>query len=114
MDDLEEKLNTVLANPQMMQQLMSMAQKLGLVKPPAPQPEPAQTSQPPSLQGIDRSMLQKFSGIAKNSSIDQNQTNLLHALSPYLTGDRIGRLEKAMRAAKMAKFATAFLGQGLF
>lgn len=114
MDDLEEKLNTVLANPQMMQQLMSMAQNLGLGNPPAPQPEPAQTVQPPPLQGIDLSMLQKFSGIAKNSSIDQNQTNLLHALSPYLTGDRIGRLEKAMRAAKMAKFATAFLGQGLF
>lgn len=114
MENLEEKLNAVLSNPQMMQQVMAMAQNLGLGTPPAPEPAPPQPSQAPQLQGIDLSMLQKFSGIAQNSAIDQNQQTLLHALSPYLTGDRIGRLEKAMRAARMAKFATGLLGQGLF
>ena len=114
MENLEEKLNAVLSNPQMMQQVMAMAQNLGLGTPPAPEPAPQQPSQAPQLQGIDLSMLQKFSGIAQNSAIDQNQQTLLHALSPYLTGDRIGRLEKAMRAARMAKFATGLLGQGLF
>ena len=114
MENLEEKLNAMLANPQMMQQVMAMAQNLGLGNVPAPEPAPPPPSQSPPLQGIDLSMLQKFSGIAQNSTIDQNQQTLLHALSPYLTGDRIGRLEKAMRAAKMAKFATGFLGQGLF
>lgn len=109
MDGLEEKLSAVLSNPQMMQQLMSMAQSLGASQPP-PEPTPAQ----PQMPNIDLGMLQKFSGIAKQSSIDSNQQTLLHALSPYLSGDRIGRLEKAMRAAKMAKFASAFLGQGLF
>ena len=113
MENLEEKLNAVMSNPQMMQQLMAMAQNLGLGTPPAPEPAP-QPSQPSPLQGIDLGMLQKFSGIAQNSTIDKNQQTLLHALSPYLTGDRIGRLEKAMRAAKLAKFATGFLGQGLF
>ena len=114
MENLEEKLNAVLSNPQMMQQVMAMAQNLGLGTPPAPEPAPPQPSQAPQFQGIDLSMLQKFSGIAQNSTIDQNQQTLLHALSPYLTGDRIGRLEKAMRAARMAKFATGLLGQGLF
>lgn len=113
MENLEEKLNAVMSNPQMMQQLMAMAQNLGLGNTPAPEPTPP-PSQPSPLQGIDLGMLQKFSGIAQNSTIDQNQQTLLHALSPYLTGDRIGRLEKAMRAARMAKFATGFLGQGLF
>lgn len=113
MENLEEKLNAMLSNPQMMQQVMTMAQNLGLGTAPAPEPPP-QSPQASPMQGIDLSMLQKFSGIAQNSTIDQNQSNLLHALSPYLTGDRIGRLEKAMRAAKMAKFATVFLGQGLF
>lgn len=113
MENLEEKLNAMLSNPQMMQQVMAMAQNLGLGTPPAPEPPPQPTQASP-MQGIDLSMLQKFSGMAQNSVIDQNQSNLLHALSPYLTGDRIGRLEKAMRAAKMAKFATGFLGQGLF
>lgn len=109
MEGLEEKLSAVLSNPQMMQQLMSMAQSLGGSQP-APEPPPAQ----PQMPNIDLGMLQKFSGIAKQSSIDSDQQTLLHALSPYLSDDRIGRLEKAMRAAKMAKFASAFLGQGMF
>ena len=29
MDDLEQKLNSVLSNPQLMQQIMSMAQSMG-------------------------------------------------------------------------------------
>mgnify|MGYP003533750614 CR=1 FL=1 len=109
MEGLEEKLSAVLSNPQMMQQLMSMAQSLGAA-PPSPEPPPA----PPQMPNLDLGMLQKVSGIAKQSSIDPDQQTLLHALSPYLSGDRIGRLEKAMRAAKMAKFASAFLGQGMF
>jgi hypothetical protein len=109
MEGLEDKLNAVLSNPQMMQQLMSMAQSLGVPSQPEPTPAPQ-----PQLPNIDLGMLQKFSGIAQNSSIDKNQQSLLHALSPYLSGDRIGRLEKAMRAAKMAKLASAFLGQGMF
>lgn len=110
MDGLEDKLNAVLSNPQMMQQLMAMAQSFGAVNTPPPEPQP----QPPQMPNIDLGMLQKFSGIAQQSAIDKNQQSLLHALSPYLSGDRIGRLEKAMRAAKMAKFASAFLGQGIF
>jgi hypothetical protein len=109
MEGLEDKLNAVLSNSQMMQQLMSMAQSLGVPSQPEPTPAPQ-----PQLPNIDLGMLQKFSGIAQNSSIDKNQQSLLHALSPYLSGDRIGRLEKAMRAAKMAKLASAFLGQGMF
>lgn len=110
MEGLEDKLNAVLSNPQMMQQLMAMAQSFGAASTPPPEPQP----QTPQMPNIDLGMLQKFSGIAQQSSIDKNQQTLLHALSPYLTGDRIGRLEKAMRAAKMAKFASAFLGQGMF
>ena len=106
MDGLEEKLNAVLSNPQMMQQLMAMAQSFGAASTPPPEPQPQ-----PQMPNIDLGMLQKFSGIAQNSTIDQNQQTLLHALSPYLTGDRIGRLEKAMRAAKMARLASNFLGR---
>ena len=109
MDGLEEKLNAVLSNPQMMQQLMAMAQSFGAASTPPPEPQPQ-----PQMPNIDLGMLQKFSGIAPQSAIDKNQQSLLHALSPYLSGDRIGRLEKAMRAAKMAKIASAFLGQGIF
>ena len=110
MDDLEQKLNTVLANPQLMQQIMSMAQSMGAPPPVQEEtPPPAPVSEP--LPAFDPKMLQAISGFAQNSGIDKNQKNLLSALHPYLSSDRITRLEKAMRAAKMARMASSFLGQ---
>ena len=61
---------------------------------------------------IDLSALQKITGFARQSSIDSNQQSLLKALGPYLSNRRIDRLEKAMRAAKLAKMASSFLGTG--
>lgn len=110
MDDLEQKLNSVLSNPQLMQQIMSMAQSMGAT-PSAPVeqsiPSPAQNPLP----SIDPKMLQALSGFAQQSGIDKNQQSLLNALHPYLSSDRISRLEKAMQAAKMARLASTFLGQ---
>ena len=59
-------------------------------------------------------MIQKLSGLAGQSNIDKNQRTLLTALSPYLSRERIYKLEKAMRAAKMANMASAFLGKSGF
>ena len=108
MDDLEQKLGAVLNNPQLMQQIMSMAQAMGS-PPPQEQQQPEQSQLPP----IDPGMLSRLAGLSKQGSIDRNQQALLKALDPYLTKDRIGRLERAMRAAKMAKLAGSFLGSGL-
>ena len=43
---------------------------------------------------------------------DTDQQTLLAALSPYLSQNRVKKLENAMRAAKMARLASAFLGNG--
>jgi hypothetical protein len=110
MDDLEQKLNSVLSNPQLMQQIMSMAQSMGGA-PAAPMEPPISAPSPSPLPSIDPKMLQALSGFAQHSSIDQNQRSLLNALHPYLNSDRISRLEKAMQAAKMARLASSFLGQ---
>ena len=61
---------------------------------------------------IDIGMLQKLSGFARQSGIDKEQQALLRALGPYLSQGRITKLEKAMRAAKMARLASSFLGSG--
>lgn len=109
MDDMEEKLGAVLNNPQMMQQIMSMAQALGSTQ---SRPEPPKAEPKPELfPEIDLAMVQKLSGLARQSGIDSREQALLRALEAYLTGDRVARLERAMRAAKMAKLATGFLGQ---
>ena len=106
MEEMEQKLGAILSDPNMMQQIMSMAQALGASQP----SPPPQTS--PGMPDIDPAMLQKLVGLASQSGIDQDQQTLLHALSPYLAQDRIRRLEKAMRAAKTARLASGVLGQG--
>lgn len=106
MDELESKLGAILGNPEMMQKIMAMAQSLGGEPTKSEAPPP-----PPELPQIDPGLLQKLSaGLSGTGGIDQNQQTLLHALGPYLSSRRISRLERAMKAAKMANFATSILG----
>ena len=112
MDGMEDKLNAILGNPQMMQQIMSMAQAMGQQEEqkPEPQPQPQQSIGG----GLDIATIQKLGSIARQSGIDKNQQNLLRALGPYLSRERIIKLEKAMRAAKIAGIAsTALSASGL-
>ena len=106
MEDLESKIGSIMENPQLMQQIMSLAQSLGQSEQPESAPQP-----PESMGGLDLQTLQKLSSLAGQSSIDKNQRNLLSALGPYLSAHRINKLEKAMRAAKMARLALNFLGR---
>ena len=110
MDNMQEQMNSILNNPQMMQQIMSMAQALNQSQPPPQDTIPLQKNPETPFPEIDISMIQKLSGLAGQTNIDKNQKTLLTALSPYLSKDRINKLEKAMRAAKMASLASAFLG----
>ena len=113
MDDMESKLGAILGNPDMMAQIMSMAQKLGggdSAPSPPPPPPPAMPSLP---EGLDMGMLMKLAGMANSANVDKDQRALLIALRPYLTGERIGKLEKAMRAAKLAGVASSILGSGI-
>lgn len=107
MNDLEQKLNEVISNPQMMQQLMAIAQSLGNNDP----QQPVASAATPVSASIepDLGMIQKVAGMASSTSVDPNQRALLRALSPYISRDRVGKLEKAMRAAKMAAFASSML-----
>ena len=105
MEGMEEKLGAILGNPDMMKQIMSMAQSLG-------SPPPPETPKPPSDPGIDPAMLQHAMTLIRGSGIDPHQQSLLQALEPYLSCERIGRLQRAMRAAKLASLATQFLGGG--
>ena len=100
MDDFESKLGAIMNDPEMMGKIMAMAQNLG-------QSQPEQPAQ--AAPDIDIALLQKLSGFAGQSNIDNNQKNLLQALAPYLQQHRLNRLERAMRAAKMAAMATTLL-----
>ena len=56
-------------------------------------------------------MISKISTLSQQTGLDRQEQTLLKALNPYLTKDRLEKLEKAMHAAKMAKFATVAFSQ---
>ena len=109
MSEMEDKLGAILANPQIMQQIMSMAQSLGQQFPSPPPMQDAPTQVTPSVPDIDPAMIGKIMSFAGKTNIDNNQKSLLCALQPYLSQNRLQKLEKAMRAAKLADAATSLL-----
>lgn len=110
MSEMEERLNALLSNPQLMQQIASMAQAMGG----QPQNGPAETTEQPavSIPSFDPKLLQTLAQTMGQAGVDNNQKALLQALSPFLSGYRIQKLERAMQAAKLAGAASAFLNAG--
>lgn len=124
MDGIEDKIGAILSNPELMKSIMSMAQSLGQNPPPqeaAPaqnqtQPQPQQKSQPqirnaPTIGKNELEMISKISSLSQQTCLDRQEQTLLKALNPYLSKDRLSKLEKAMHAAKMAKLATTAFAQ---
>lgn len=107
MDQMEDKLGAILNNPQLMGQIMNMAQSLGQT-----QQAPPPKEEPGNLPNFDPAILQSLSSMASHAGVDGNQQALLRALNPYLSNRKVEKLEKAMRAAKMARMASGFLEQG--
>lgn len=103
MDELDSKLGAILGNPEMMAQIQALAQKMG--QPTSKNESEAKQSEPSGFPDMDLSMIKRLSALAGQSSIDKNQRTLLNALQPYLSQGRISKLERAMRAAKMAAMA---------
>ena len=101
MEGMEDKLGAILNNPDLMQKITAMAQSLS---PTVSQPAAKEPPQAPGI-GIDPAALQRIAGMMGSMGVDKHQRALLSALNPYLSRDRIQKLENAMRAAKMASLA---------
>ena len=114
MEGMEERLSAIMGDPAMMQKIFAMAQSLGASQgapaptgPPVPASAPAERPAP----NLDPGFMQQLIKMAGSTGIDKNQKALLSALAPYLSRDRIRKLEQAMRAAKMAGFAVKAVNQ---
>jgi hypothetical protein len=108
MSELEEKLNAMMSNPQLMQQIAAMAQNMGQnTQQPHHQDDtfiPPPPADPQNIQAIVQAVGQ--------NTVDTHQQALLQALGPYLNASRIQKLERAVRVAKMAGAASVFLNSG--
>lgn len=101
MADLEQQLQAMLSNPELMNQLFSMAGSLGTSRnPPPSQPQSAPASAP-----FDAGTVRNLMVLMKRTQLEPRQAELLRALENYLPADRIEKLRRAMLASKIARYA---------
>lgn len=134
MAEFDEKLNSLLSNPDAMSQIMQLAQSLGggqgpaeqqsgpAYSAPSPQNQPPQNWSPPppggggdflsSLTGgMDPKLLTKLLPLIQElgGGRDSNARNLLYALRPYLKSDRQEKIERALQLARLFHLGKKFL-----
>ena len=108
MAEFEDKLNAILSNPELMGQIMSMAGSMKQQPPPPPPPQNPGFCSMPFDPGAMAGMMQML----KATQLEPKQRNLIQALRGFVPDDRLVRLEKAMQASLIAKFASAAMNQG--
>ena len=136
MAEFDDKLNSILSNPDAMAQIMQLAQSLsdateggapGTPPPPPPQTggfasgqsqQPSQTP-PPSggdplsalAGGLDPQLLLRFLPLLRElgGQQDSNARQLLYALRPYLKPERQEKVERALQLARLFHIGKKFL-----
>ena len=110
MAEFEDKLNSILSNPELMGQIMSMAGAMNQQQS-APPPPPSQN---PGLTGMpfDPGAMAGMMQMLKATQLEPKQRQLIQALRGFVPDDRLVRLEKAMQASLIAKFASHAMNQG--
>jgi hypothetical protein len=106
MAEFEDKLQSILSNPDLMGQIMSMA---GSMSQPPPAPP---TPQPPASLPFDPGAMAGMMTMLKATQLEPKQRNLIQALRGFVPDDRLVRLEKAMQASLIARFASTAMTQG--
>lgn len=136
MAEFDEKLNSILSNPDAMSQIMQLAQSLGggggdeagtppqqPGTPPPPGPQPSGWNAPPQpgasplgalsslAGGLDPGLLTRLLPLIQElgGQRDSNARNLLYALRPYLRADRQEKVERALQLARLFHLGKKFL-----
>ncbi len=121
MDDLQSTLQSILSDPEQMGRISAMAESLGLKPPDSPpsgdgrMPPPADTggsaqATPAQLDlggmGLDLGKLMGTLGAMQGT-----EDRVLNALRPSLSQEGQGRVDRALRAAKLSRLAGQFLAR---
>lgn len=111
MAEWEEKLNTILGDPEAMGQILSLAQSLGLSSRPEQEDhsseEDGQEGEQPPLSGGDPAMLRQSMALLSALGQEENdkRTALLTALKPFLKPERQASLDRAIQLQRLTKMA---------
>ena len=109
MAEFEDKLSSILSNPELMGQIMSMAGSLSQPQSAPPPPPPQSTS---AAMPFDPGAMAGMMQLLKATQLEPRQHQLIQALRGFVPEDRLVRLEKAMQASLIARFASTAMNQG--
>ena len=121
MAEFDEKLNSILSNPDAMSQIMQLAQALsGDGQSSASSPTPPPPAAPPStgpdpfsslLGSADPGLILKLLPLIQElgSQKNSNARQLLYALRPYLKDEKQNNVERALQLARMVHIGKKFL-----
>ena len=119
MAEFDDKLNSILSNPDAMAQIMQLAQSFsGEPSPPPPSqpsPPPPQNSVNPlsALGNLDPKVITRLLPLIQElgGSQDSNARALLHALSPNLKPERQQKVDRALQLARLFHVGRQFLSK---
>ena len=119
MAEFDEKLNSILSNPDAMSQIMQLAQSLGgggesaaqQSAPPPQSPAPPQNPLSALAGGLDPGLITRLLPLIQElgGQRESNARNLLYALRPYLRQDRQEKVERALQLARLFHLGKKFL-----
>ena len=129
MAEFDDKLNSILSNPDAMSQIMQLAQSLSgsgpepSSPPPQPAPPPQQPAPPFSgdgdlfsslsslTGGMDPKLLTRLLPLVQElgGQRDSNARALLYALRPYLKEEKQSKVERALQLARLFHLGKKFL-----
>ena len=115
MDDLNDKLNRLLSDPEGMAKIQAAMAALGggggETPPPPPPSQPAPA--PSAAGGFDPALLGRLMPLLSGLGQENEDTRLLEALRPYLRGERAGRLDDTMQLMRLARMLPLLQEQGI-
>ncbi len=100
MSDFEDKLNKLLNDPDEMERFAGFARSLMSGQEQSPAPD------------IDPSLLKSLGGMLSGSARGGRDAKLLEAMRPYLSEKRRGKMDRAMKLARLAGIAELAAGLG--
>ena len=113
MGELDEKLNSLLSDPDSLSQIMQLAQQLsgglGSQSPP-PAPHPAPVKPPETIpNGPDPILTARLLPLLQEYGKPNTQAmDLLNALRPYLKAEKQEKIQRAVRLARLIHIGKRF------
>ena len=115
MENLQDKIAEIMADPEALSQVRSLGKMLGLnPDEPAPVPAKAEPQSDGLLSGEALSAVTKLMPLLSMANREDDTTRLLSALRPFLSEEKCRKLDSAKKMLQIMKLLPALKEGGFF